>query len=48
MENISSTEADYVITGNPGCMIQLIYGSKKFKKNVKVLHPITLIRKSYN
>jgi glycolate oxidase iron-sulfur subunit len=48
MENISSTEAEYVITGNPGCMIQLIYGSKKYKKNIKVLHPITLIRKSYN
>ncbi len=48
MENISSTKADYVITGNPGCMIQLIYGSKKFNRNIKVLHPITLIRKSYN
>ena len=48
MENIANTDAEYVVTGNPGCMIQLIYGAKKFNKNVKILHPITLIRKSYN
>ena len=48
MENIAETEADYVVTGNPGCMIQLIYGAKKFNKNINVIHPITLIRKSYN
>jgi glycolate oxidase iron-sulfur subunit len=47
MDNIEMTQADYVITGNPGCMIQLIYGSKKFKKNIQVLHPITLMKKSY-
>lgn len=48
MDNIANTEAEYVVTGNPGCMIQLIYGAKKFKKNIKVIHPITLLRKSYN
>ena len=48
MENILSTNADYVVTGNPGCMIQLIYGSNKFNTKIKVIHPITLIRKSYN
>jgi glycolate oxidase iron-sulfur subunit len=48
MDNITSTNADYVVTGNPGCMIQLIYGSKKFNTKIKVIHPITLIRKSYN
>jgi len=48
MDNISNTDADYVVTGNPGCMIQLIYGSKKFEKDIQVLHPITLLRISYN
>lgn len=48
VQNIAETEADYVVTGNPGCMIQLIYGAKKFNKNIKVIHPITLIRRSYN
>jgi len=47
MDNISSTDVEYVITGNPGCMIQLIYGAKKFKMDLKVLHPVTLLRKSY-
>ncbi|MFC2089109.1 (Fe-S)-binding protein, partial [Calditrichota bacterium] len=47
MEKISSTGAEYVVTGNPGCMIQLMYGAKKFGYNVKVLHPITLLRRSY-
>lgn len=47
MDNITVTNVEYVITGNPGCMIQLIYGAKKFNKNIKVLHPVTLLRRSY-
>jgi len=47
MDNISSTGAEYVVTGNPGCMIQLMYGKKKYNKQVKVIHPVSLLRMSY-
>ena len=47
MENIKATTADWVVTGNPGCMIQLLYGAKKFDVNVRVIHPVSLLRMAY-
>jgi glycolate oxidase iron-sulfur subunit len=43
MENIKKTSAKIVVTGNPGCISQIKYGAKKFKVDVEVLHPATLI-----
>jgi glycolate oxidase iron-sulfur subunit len=48
MENIRSCGAEYVVTGNPGCMIQLMYGAKKFRVPVQILHPISLLNKAYH
>ncbi len=45
MTNIKNTEADIVLTGNPGCMGQIKHGSTKFNVNVEVLHPVTYIKK---
>jgi glycolate oxidase iron-sulfur subunit len=45
MEHIGRTSADTVLTGNPGCMLQIAYGVKKFNKNVKVEHPATFFNK---
>ncbi|MEP0861421.1 MAG: (Fe-S)-binding protein [Ignavibacterium sp.] len=45
MKNIRNTGAKIVLTGNPGCMGQIKYGAEKFNVDVKVLHPITLIKK---
>jgi len=47
MNFIEQTGAEIVVTGNLGCMIQLIYGTKKFDKKVKIMHPVSLLRKSY-
>lgn len=47
MENIKKSGAEYVVTGNPGCMIQLIYGKKKFKLDVEIIHPVTLLSRAY-
>jgi glycolate oxidase iron-sulfur subunit len=47
MKNIAASGARYVLTGNPGCMIQLIYGAKKFGVPVQILHPVTLLRQAY-
>lgn len=46
MENIRKTGAEVVLTGNPGCYQQLKYGAKKFGVDVRVEHPVTLIKKA--
>lgn len=45
MKNIKNTEAEVVLTGNPGCMGQIKHGAKKFNVNVEVIHPVTLIKR---
>ncbi len=45
MENIRKTKANVVITGNPGCILQIKFGDKKFKTNVKAEHPATFLNK---
>jgi glycolate dehydrogenase iron-sulfur subunit len=46
MENIKDTNADIVVTGNPGCISQLKYGANKFNIKVDVLHPAALIKRA--
>ncbi len=45
MKNIKNTNADVVITGNPGCMGQIKYGTQKFNVDVEVIHPVTFIKR---
>lgn len=45
MKNIKNTNAKIVLTGNPGCMGQIKYGTQKFNVDVEVLHPVTLIKR---
>ncbi len=47
MKNIKNTQAEIVLTGNPGCMGQIQYGTKKFDVDVEVIHPVTLINRMY-
>ena len=47
IDNIKKTGAKYVVTGNPGCLIQLIYGKKKFNLDFELIHPVSLLHKSY-
>ena len=47
MNNLASTNADIVVTGNPGCHLQLQYGIKKFGLKMEVVHPVTLLRRTY-
>jgi glycolate oxidase iron-sulfur subunit len=39
MKNILATGAKVVVTGNPGCAIQLQYGCRKFGVPIAVVHP---------
>ncbi len=45
MKNIGNTKAEVVLTGNPGCMLQIRYGVKKFNINVRAEHPATYLNR---
>lgn len=48
MEKIKQTGARTVVTGNPGCQLQIQYGAKKFNTPVEVIHTSTFLMRSYN
>jgi glycolate oxidase iron-sulfur subunit len=48
MKAISLLQPDIVATGNPGCLLQLRYGAKRFGVAVEVLHPVELLTAGYN
>ena len=43
MKNIEQTKAQTVVTGNPGCAMQIALGAKKFGVDVDVRHPIEVL-----
>jgi glycolate oxidase iron-sulfur subunit len=45
INNIQSTGAKTVLTGNPGCIQQIKYGAQKIKLDIEVLHPVTLLKR---
>ncbi|RMH61952.1 MAG: (Fe-S)-binding protein [Calditrichaeota bacterium] len=47
MEHIKESGAGIVVTGNPGCIIQLQYGNKRHGVAPRVLHPVSLINRLY-
>jgi len=47
IECIKKSGCDTVVTGNPGCILQIRYGLKEARSPVKVVHPIELVAKSY-
>ncbi len=47
MGHIHTTHAEMVLTGNPGCIIQLDYGKTRKDSVVDVRHPVSLINNMY-
>lgn len=47
MDNIETTGAEIIITGNPGCMGQIQYGVRQRGLKATVAHPVTLLREAY-
>ena len=47
MNNLISTNADIVVTANPGCHLQLQYGIKRRGLNAVVMHPVSLLFQAY-
>lgn len=47
MRMIESTGADTIVTANPGCMLQLQAGTRKFASPMPVLHVVELLDEAY-
>lgn len=45
--NAVATEADAIVSGNPGCVLQLIYGLEKHKTKLPVLYFSQLLEEAY-
>ncbi len=45
VENVLATGADVVVTGNPGCVLQLRYGLRR--SDLQVLHPVQILDLAY-
>lgn len=43
MDNIAKLDADYLLTANPGCLLQLEYGVQERKLGMEVKHVVELI-----
>ncbi|MEM7008725.1 MAG: heterodisulfide reductase-related iron-sulfur binding cluster [Thermodesulfobacteriota bacterium] len=47
MDNVSQNDVDYLVAGNPGCLLQIQKGIKSHGLNIKTAHPIELLDWSY-
>jgi glycolate oxidase iron-sulfur subunit len=47
MNNIFATGTNVVVTGNPGCMMQIALGAQQKGYELAVMHPIQLLDESY-
>src|SRR6266700_944951 len=47
MNNIIATGTHVVVTGNPGCMMQIALGARQKDYELAVMHPIQLLDESY-
>ncbi len=48
IENINNTGADFVAIGNPGCLIQIMYGIRKENLKIKAVHTVDLLATALN
>ncbi|MHB2035069.1 MAG: (Fe-S)-binding protein, partial [Gemmatimonadaceae bacterium] len=47
LRNISDTGAEYVATGNPGCLMQIGAGMKRAGIPARAIHPVDLLDAAY-
>jgi glycolate oxidase iron-sulfur subunit len=48
LRHIASTGADWVATGNPGCLMQIGAGLRRARARARTVHPIDLLDASYS
>ena len=47
LDDLESTHANVVVTANPGCQMQLEYGLRQTRSQVKVEHIAELLLRAY-
>ena len=47
MGNVNLTRAEWIVTANPGCMLQLQAGARLYGKNQRVLHVMQVLDEAY-
>jgi glycolate oxidase iron-sulfur subunit len=47
MQSVAATQAEAVVAPNPGCMLQLRYGSQQYGPDVKIYHLMDLLDRAY-
>jgi hypothetical protein len=47
LANIEKTGVNIVASANPGCSVQLEAGARFSNKNLKIVHPISLLAQAY-
>jgi len=47
MESVNSTGAEIIATANPGCMLQLQAGARRFGKGQRVAHVVEILDEAY-
>ncbi len=47
MDSVQATDAEVIATANPGCMLQLAAGVRKFGKGQRVAHVVELLDEAY-
>jgi glycolate oxidase iron-sulfur subunit len=47
MEHLASIQPELIVTGNPGCILQLRQGVKRHQLDVEVMHPIEVLAQAY-
>jgi glycolate oxidase iron-sulfur subunit len=47
LDNLTSTGAQVIASGCPGCQMQLLTGIRRQGLNVRVVHPVTLLGEAY-
>jgi glycolate oxidase iron-sulfur subunit len=47
LKHLNATKAEMIVTGNPGCSLQLQNGLKQQNRKTSVMHPIVLLANAY-
>ncbi|MFQ5895842.1 MAG: (Fe-S)-binding protein, partial [Nitrospinota bacterium] len=47
LDRIAETGAQVVVTGNPGCLIQIAAGARERGMDLRVVHPVALLDEAY-
>ncbi|MEB3245487.1 MAG: (Fe-S)-binding protein [Vampirovibrionales bacterium] len=45
--HVLATKADCVVTGNPGCLLQIQAGLRQAKSDMRACHPVSLLAEAY-